>query len=222
VNPDDFPYKVVFLTGVDGSGKTHFAKSLIEVLREQGIPVVHVWSRFNNFASKPLLAFTKLIGLNYYEHKGGVKAGYHDFEKSALVSKMFFRLQLLDVWIASIMRFWIPVLRNKVVVADRGPFDTLIDVMVDTKNADLGASRIGSLFLKLIPKPYIVLFLCRDPNKVKELRPDVMHDRNFEFRIRLYDTYTQKLAFAHIDNNGSIKQTTDTLLKLIFKNKLPD
>ena len=50
--PTPFPYKIVFLAGVDGCGKTTLAHKVIDRLNSKGIPAVHVWSRFNNYLSK--------------------------------------------------------------------------------------------------------------------------------------------------------------------------
>jgi hypothetical protein len=223
MDPCNLPNKLVFLTGVDGSGKTYFAKKLIEDLKARGIPAVHVWSRFNNILSKPLLAYTRLIGLNYYEEKGGVKVGYHDFEKHPIIAFLFVWFQLFDLWIASIIKFWIPVIKKGVVIiSDRGPHDTLIDVMLDTGWKGLPKSTLGRLYLRAIPFSHKVLFICRDAEKIESARPDVRSDRKFRERLRLYLENEKDLGFYRINNNGTIEETMFIILKqLCHEQKTP-
>lgn len=213
VNINNFPYKVVFLTGVDGSGKTFLAKRLIEALEAKGAPATHVWSRFNNFLSKPLLAYARLVGINYYEYENGVKVGYHDFENTTITSSLFVILQLCDVWIASVFKFWIPVLRKKVIiVSDRGPHDTLIDVALDTGRKDLPKSFLGRLYLKAIPFRQARFFVFRERSKIELARPDVTRDRKFQKRLELYLDNEKELGFVRVDNNG----TAEEALSFIF------
>lgn len=213
----NLPYRIIFLTGVDGSGKTYFAEKLMEVLGARGIPATHIWSRFNNYLSKPLLAYARLIGLNYYECEDGVKVGYHDFESSAIISTLFVILQLCDVWIASILKFWAPALSSKViVVSDRGPHDTLIDVTLDTGKNDLPKSFLGKLYLRSIPFRQARLFIYRDRAKIELARPDVKKDRKFHKRLALYLDNEKDLNLVRIDNNGSIEETMSLILKQVF------
>ena len=203
-----FPYKIVFLAGVDGCGKTTLAHKVIDRLNSKGIPAVHVWSRFNNYLSKPLLAFARVLGLNYYEVKNGTKIGYHDFEKCNIISCLFISLQLIDVWIASIAKFWIPIIKHKqVIVSDRGPYDTLIDVALDTGMANLPDSLLGELFYRSIPFPHKVFLVVRDKNKIELSRSDIKCDRKFQKRMDLYVANENTLAFQRVSNNDSIDQT---------------
>lgn len=216
-NCSKFPYRIVFLTGVDGSGKTHFANALIEMLHSRGIPAVHVWSRFNNYISKPLLAFTRIVGLNYYEQKNGVRVGYHDFEKSPFISFLFILMQLIDVWIASVFKFWIPVITKKVIIiSDRGPHDTLIDVALDTGKDDFPVTFLGKLYCRAIPFSHKILFINRDKEKIESSRPDIKIDRKFPRRLNLYLRHQGALGFCTILNNGSPDQTLSQIMDELF------
>jgi thymidylate kinase len=216
---NSFPYRVVFLTGVDGSGKTYFTKELIRVLRSKGVPAIHVWSRFNNYLSKPLLALTRLMGLNYYEYTNGIRVGYHDFDKIPVFSWLFIFLQILDVWIANISKFWLPLLRkDTVIIADRGPFDTLVDVMTDTKKFGLGKTFIGRLFTKFIPEPHEVLFISRTDENIRRERPDVILDRAFPLRLKLYESYSGILKLKYVDNNSSVENAMESMKEILKLN----
>jgi len=207
--------RLIFLTGVDGSGKTFFTERLIEELKKRGLPVRHLWSRFNNIFSKPLLAFCRLIGINYYVTKNGVRIGYHDFEKSRLISWCFIICQLIDLWIVTLIKVWPPIIAGKILVCDRGAYDTLIDVMVDTKNRSLCTSKFGTAFLMLLPRNHRVFYLRREPELIYRSRPDVSLDKNFALRWELYQTCAVNFGWLSIDNNNTIEETMHCILSYI-------
>jgi thymidylate kinase len=204
--------KLIFITGVDGSGKSFFAERLIEELKRRDMPVRHLWSRFNNIFSKPLLAFCRLIGLNYYETKNGTRIGYHDFEKSKIISWCFIVCQLMDIWIVTLFKIWPQIVMGKILVCDRGAYDTLIDVMVDTKNRSLCASKLGEAFLLLLPKRHKVFFLSRNPGRIFRSRPDVRVDKNFELRCELYRSCAVRFGWLTVNNNNTPDETMNQIL----------
>ena len=58
--------KCICLSGLDGTGKTYLSTKIIEDI-EKKIKIKHIWSRYRNYTSKPLLLITKLTGHNYKE-----------------------------------------------------------------------------------------------------------------------------------------------------------
>lgn len=208
--------KILFIVGVDGSGKTFFTHQLISYLRDMDIEVSHFWSRFTNITSKPLLALTRLTGINYYENNQGVIVGYHDFEKSRWISWFFVVFQVIDVWIVSILKIWPKLFRGNMLICDRGAYDTLVDVMVDTKNCELQSSIISKALPLLLPKRHRVFLLSRDPMKIFETRNDVRFDRNFGLRASLYRACAEKFSWTIVENNGTPQETLAKLVSLLF------
>ena len=89
-------YRLVALAGVDGGGKTYLLQALQRRLDEAGVPHRHVWSRFRNYLSKPLLALARLTGHNRKEEMAGVRTGYHDFVGRPWLAWPFLCLQVVD------------------------------------------------------------------------------------------------------------------------------
>lgn len=79
----DLRPQLILLMGTDGAGKSYFATWLARRMQQSGIDATIVWSRFNNYVSKPYLAVTRLTGHNRYERIDGARFGFHDFEKTA-------------------------------------------------------------------------------------------------------------------------------------------
>ena len=126
--------KLIFITGIDGSGKSYFSDRLIRYLEETNTPVKHVWARFMNYTSKPLLGLCRLLKLSYKEKHNNIVVGYHDFVNSKFISMLFTFFQLLDIQIVILVKILFPLWFGKLVLSERGPYDTLIDICVDIKN----------------------------------------------------------------------------------------
>jgi thymidylate kinase len=209
--------KYIFLIGADGVGKTTMAKMLVDSLRKEGVKAIRCWSRYNNYLSKPLLAFARLIGLNYYETHKGYKLGYHDFHKSKLLSLLFVLLQAIDVNIATFWRIVRPAKRAELVISDRGPFDTLVDVMVDTSFYNLGRSPFMRLYLWLIKDKALHILLTRKYEKIKKYKEEVMFDKKYHIKVTLYQRYADYFGWPIIENNSGIEECLGLLLNLVKK-----
>ena len=209
---------LIFITGIDGSGKSYFAGELVRHLESQHIPVKHVWARFMNYTSKPLLGLCRVLKLSYRENHGGVIVGYHDFEKSSIVSMLFVLLQLIDIKIVVLFKILLPIWFGKVVICERGPYDTFIDLMVDIKKTWPCRPLFRKLFFYLLPKEHVVLYLQRKKEDILLLRPDVGLDKNFDFRNALYAKCADIFKWDVIDNNGTKEDTLITVYKQLGLN----
>jgi len=199
--------RVIYVTGIDGSGKTTVVEWLAEQLRGRGYQVDVLWLRFNHVLSKPLLAFCRLVGLTRYEMTNGIRVGYHEFHRSKLVAWLFVAFQYLDAVMVRWLRIG-PRLRkaNRIVVLDRYVFDILIDLMIDTRIDDLHSGPVGKAFLKLLPAGTVVLPLLRDRDSLLAARPESVVDRNFEARQRLYEELPTVYGLRPLRNDRGLEE----------------
>ena len=195
---------LISIVGVDGSGKTTLANWLRDELAKQGRQPVLVWSRFRNYLSKPLLALTRLSGHNYYKTFDGVRFGFHDFERLAGYRELFALLQAVDVNIAAYWR--IHRLRNisDVLICERGPWDTLVDVTSDTGLAWLPGSPLGNAYGSLMRRDARVLWVSRDKQSILRTRPELVHDHKLPIRMTVYAQLAALHGWDVIDNNGTL------------------
>lgn len=202
----DIPH-LIYVMGIDGSGKTTVVEWLAHTLREQGYHVDVQWLRFNHLLSKPLLGFCRLFGLTRYEKVNGIHLGYHEFHRSRVISWLFVLFQYLDALRVKLTRV-MPRLRHErsVVILDRFVYDIIIDLMVDTGIDNLDSTRIGRALIGLLPKGTVVLPLARDREALLQARPESRQDRNFSRRLQLYERLMAREQLQMLQNNSSLDE----------------
>lgn len=200
--------KCVCLLGVDGSGKTTIAKAYIKYLEKEDIPVIHVWSRYRNYLSKPFLALMRFTGHNRKENINGISIGYHDFQNSRVIAFLFLALQWLDQIIDICLRFRIT---NNSIVSDRCVIDTLVDLCVDTNMDDFVLSGYGRSLIAMMPKRTTYFIVSRDKELVYDLRPDVKVDRYYDRRVGLYNRIANDFCLNMLCNNGTVGEAVNLM-----------
>lgn len=211
---------LISIVGVDGSGKTTLASWLVDELAAQGHRPVLVWSRFRNYLSKPLLALTRLTGHNYYRTVDGVKFGFHDFERLVGYRELFAVLQAIDVNIAAYARIQRRCAASNIVICERGPWDTLVDVAADTGLAWLPGSPLGAMYSLLMRRDARVLWVSRSRDNILRTRPELVHDHKLAPRMAVYAQLAARHRWDIIDNNGSLddaRQRIRIALNLVAK-----
>jgi hypothetical protein len=206
---------LISIVGVDGSGKTTLANWLKEVLADEGRTPVLVWSRFRNYLSKPLLALTRLTGHNYYKNFDSVRFGFHDFERLVGFRELFALLQAVDVNIAAYWRIHRIRSKSGVLICERGPWDTLVDVTSDTGMDWLLESSLGRAYSLLVRRDARVLWVSRDRKNILRTRPELAHDYKLAPRIAAYRQLAILYGWEVIDNNGSLVTTKEQIRNVL-------
>ena len=202
---------LISIVGVDGSGKTTLADSLADEIARLGLEPVLVWSRFRNYLSKPLLALSRLSGHNYYKTINGVRFGFHDFERLVGYRELFAMLQAIDVNIAAYARIHRLRGRADVVICERGPWDTLVDVTVDTGLSWLPASRLGYVYSVLMKRDARVLWISRNRDSILHTRPELVYDHKLQPRMAVYAGLAALHGWDVIDNNGQLEDAKEQI-----------
>jgi len=207
--------QIISLSGVDGSGKSAIIEELRAMLTARGQRSRYVWLRYNHYTSKVVLGFCRLAGLTRYEKKAGVRVGYHDFEKSRIVSWLFVTTTYLDTLLASLVKVYVPSLfGSSVTLCDRWVVDIMVDLEVDTGLRFDRDTWLGRLFWGLVPARCRCLVIDRDEGALKETRPENAIDANFDERAALYRRHAADPRVTILRNDGSLAEVAARICML--------
>jgi predicted ATPase len=196
--------EIICLVGCDGSGKSTLAAFVVEQFKRRGKKPVRVWSRYNHFLSKPLLAFARLAGYSRREVHENTVFGYHDFRRSALLRWPFVLLQAVDVNLAIRRQIRRAARQGDVLVFERSPWDTLADVILDTRCDGLAESRLGRWIVSAVRGRGDVLLITRAEANIVQSRPAMRFDRDLSRKLAIYERLGAAFGWRRIGNDGTL------------------
>lgn len=216
---------VIVLTGVDGSGKTTQADLILESLKNDGIPVSYVWSRWKPFLLRPVINMWKQNISKDTKRSGGAE-DYKKIKssKSRLLRNPFFKWLwltafFLDYGIQIFFKIRLRKLNNKLILSDRMFHDSVIDQAINlgSDRASL-LEKIDSMWMKVVfPQPDMVLYIdC--PGEVAFSRKDDAPD--VEYLIERRDLYLQladKYGWVVIDGTLPIDAVASRIKDEIYR-----
>ena len=84
---------------------------------------------------------------------------------------------------------------------DRFALDTLADLMVDTERFDLHKTRVGMMFLNIIPDNTKLIVLSTSSDNIRKRKVDTLHDPLLDKKIKAYAVLSNDLSLETVDNN---------------------
>ena len=198
--------RCLVFVGADGSGKSTLARTAAEECAHLGLSACVVWSRYNNYLSRPLLALARCTGHNRREAHDGFIFGYHDFQAAAALRYPFIALQAIDVNLAA----WLRQRRRKTGVAvqvfERSPWDTLADVMLDTGCDAIATNLWGRWITAAMRGCGPVLWVRRSRPAILATRPELRHDRHLDRKLELYSRLAAHHGWHVLDNDRPLAE----------------
>ena len=202
----------ICISGVDGCGKSFITNHLIKSFSKKK-KYVHVWSRFKNYFSKPLLLLTRITGHSYTRFSMGIKIRYHDFYKSNFISFTFLFFQWIDQFFEIIFRF--KFTKNSI-ISDRSIFDTLVDLSIDTRKEKFIFGNYAKTLLFFMPRNTHYFVIDRKTILIKKKRKDALIDKNFNRRKKLYKSIVKKYPITFLYNNSEIRVIENAIKKKLI------
>jgi len=123
--------------------------------------------------------------------------------------------QALDVNIATYLHIRRLRKRGVLLVCERGPWDTLVDVAADTGLDGLIEGALGNFYVRQVKNEGVVLLLKRKREAILESRPELIHDYKLGKRLLLYESLAERHDWRIIDNNGSMEETKKQIVKAL-------
>ena len=185
---------LICLIGMDGTGKTTHARTLVREIQSDNRKCVYRWLHYARLLSLPLLVYARLRGLSKYKTVAGQKYGSWEFKRSFLLCHVLPWLMLVDAFLFSLVKIRLPLLLGYTVVVDRYIHDILVDIMLGTEQPYLHRKPVGQLFLKLVLRKSSVVLLDVDAEKLRVRRDDLRHDETLERHGKYYNRLAQDMG----------------------------
>lgn len=147
----------ICFTGIDGSGKTTLAKSLVEAMKKNGIESRYVYNRFNPFMLKPFIIVARALllrGKDMFEDYIADSNAKRRIFKNRFLSIVYQSFLLFDYSFQIFLKVKIPLMLGKNIICDRYIYDTVCtDLAIDLNYSDDKIVNILKKCLYLFPKP---------------------------------------------------------------------
>jgi len=168
--------KIVYLMGIDGSGKTTLSKVLTGCLLKSGIKACAIWFGFKEFHIIYVVKFMKLIlGSQRASKMINLHAPIHRNEpvKAKFISRLIYLVYFVFVMIDYLIWYRITLrkYKNCVIIADRYIFDMFVAMSTVYGNEEL-LYILYNLLKKFITKPTMVVYINVPPCEALKRKPE--------------------------------------------------
>ena len=209
--------KIICFSGIDGSGKSSHARLILKELKAEGIRCKYKWLRYTHFFS--------LIPLNLYHAYMRTPnspitttsfSSETNFQTSTVVSNLWTFFQLVDALIFSARYVYLPALLGYTLILDRFIVDTLVDIAFSLKNKSLLSSKLGKLFIRIIPKDSMVLIFDVDESIALSRKSDISETDSLVIRRELYHLMTETYFWQIINTRKSFLEVHNEVKEFVM------
>ncbi len=211
----DFPYKLVYFFGSDGTGKTTHADMISSYLAKRGLRIWRASIKQHHTLS---FLFLKLFNaqknnsaMNYYGFNG---------ELALRIRTPWKILELISLGPALFSRVFLPSMLGFVVVCDRYLLDTLVTLSYFLKEPNLVSGKLAQLIVKLIPKKSFLVYFEADTKIILERKKDEpLTEQLIEYYKKSYRFLARNsgLKITLIDNSACSKTVVQAKLQSLMQ-----
>ena len=212
---------LICFIGMDGSGKTTHAKTLVKVMKEHGIKSKYVWNRFeSSIVLRPFMIIAKVLFLHgkdmfddYIEYSYSKKKLF----KNRFLSAMYQYNVLLDYSLQIFLKIKVPLIFGKNIICDRYIYDTIVDLKVDLHYPDAKIKNILKNLFYLLPKPELI-FLIDVPEEIafqrKDDTPSIEYLRE---RRNIYLNIGKEYGMVILDGSKKLEELQCEIERRVFQ-----
>ena len=208
---------LVTLSGIDGSGKTTQANALLQAFQECDIEVEYVWSR--GASSKLTDSVIRLIK-PFLSRRGDMDVVSDTRQAKVKRKNAWLRRPLLRWgWISLLVldllfHYWLkvswPLLRGRVVIADRYTYDALVELAALLDRMQATQSWAARLLMFLCPRPHLAYLLEMPPKQAQSRVPDELVEF-LERQAFIYQKMALPWRLRRVDATDGLAKISDRL-----------
>jgi len=202
----------ICLTGIDGSGKTTQARSLVDWMKGHEITCRYVWNRFEPHMLKPFLLILNKI----FMHKKAVSSCHtkkNMLIKHSSLAVIYKYFLLLDYFLQIYKRVTLPLLFGTSVICDRYIYDTIVDIALIFNYSYEQMNELLVNSFRFISCPDLV-FLVDTPESIAYQRKDDIPSLDYLIQRReVYQKLAKENKMIILDGSKSIEFLEDIIRK---------
>jgi dTMP kinase len=217
---------LICFTGIDGSGKTTQAKSLVERLKSKGVKSEYAWSRGEVLTIRRFFLFLgrKALGTSTRQISNDESA-YHDYQsrKSILMRNSIVRiLWSITTCIEHLVQINWSIRRKlqngNVIVCDRYLWDSIIDMAVlNHKNPEYLTGGLYRFITKLVPTPTSTFLIDIAPEEAFQRKNDIPSIDYVKIRADFYRYLAHHVTMNVINGCSDIASIQNQIDAVIMK-----
>lgn len=209
---------LICFAGIDGSGKTTQARSLVNYLKGNGVKCQYVWNVYEPWLLKPFFAVGKMLffrGKTMYQDYGRYSLTKRRIFRNPVISVIHHYLHLSEYLIRAFIKFRLLKLLNRNIVCDRYVYDMAVGLAAETGYSYEKMMGILTKLLHFLPKPNLV-FLLDLPEEIAYQRKDDIPAVNYlNLRRQLYLRLANHNEMVILDGCGKLSE-----LETVIQNKV--
>ncbi len=209
--------KLIYIMGIDGSGKTTLAKGLISHFNKKGFKPCYLYARHY-----PVLLYPfKLISRNLLYQRSSEFQDYHGYikikkkfsDRHRVIVRLYALVWIIDYLIVSFFRIHSKLIRNQNILIDRYIGDVVVNISIASKLSLKEEIWLLKFFHLFFPKPHKSFFINVSEKIAFKRKTDIQSIEYLEERKQKYFDIKPFYNFEVIDGNKS----KDDLIELVVK-----
>lgn len=148
---------LICFTGMDGSGKTTHAYSILKHLKKRGYACKYSWAAFRPFLSYSFFVFTRILGY-WKEKKKNTYTDPLEYAPKELAKKLAKIWQLflfLDFQIRTTIKIRLPLALGITIICDR----YIYDLFIELQRSNLLNNKFIKLLTTTLPRPTLTFLM---------------------------------------------------------------
>ena len=214
---------ILYLTGIDGSGKTTLVNDIEDHLHRKGVETMRVWARYSPKLAKPFVSLLKKRAVNTTGSYNDISAEvYNKWQKykRRITGNKLLRLFVLALFAIDYYFQINSVLKKikgnptKTILIDRFVIDFLADQFVNL--GDLSETFVYRKYIRICDRFDAVFFVAVEPEIAIRRKSDIPGIDYLIDRDKAYKDILKKIKRGYIiDNSGPRSIAFHEILKII-------
>ena len=217
--------RLIVFTGIDGSGKTTQVRLLIDGMKQDGIDVSYVWSRWKPFLLRPIInSWKRNVSKGKADSKPQENFNRVENKKHKLLSNPVLRWLWLaaffiDYGLQIFIKIRIGMINKKMIISDRMYYDSVIDQAINLGVRKDGLlENLGSGWMKILfPQPDMVIYVDCPADIAFNRKDDAPNVEYLENRRELYLKLAERYGWIIIDGTLTEEEIAVQIKALVYK-----